>query len=206
MLEGDALADWLRARAGKLTASRMRDAMEFLKSGASGAKRTALMHELVAERLTGSSARHYVSDAMLHGLQTEDEAKAAYEAESATFIAPAGFYDHPSIDLCGATPDGLIGDDGLIEVKCPQTATFIGWYLAGVVPPEHVPQMTLQIACTGRRWCEFVAFDPRIRDERRRMFVRRFEPDAAAIAAVEDHARRFLAEVDALAQRFAEAA
>ena len=196
MREGDELAAWLSARAGKLTASRMRDAMDFLKSGAPSAKRTQLMRELLAERLTGHSVRHYVTDAMQHGLEMEADALAAYEAETGTFVLPAGFYDHPRIDNLGATPDGLLPDGGLIEAKCPTTATFVDWTMAGVVPDEHKPQMIVQIACTGRQWCEFVAYDPRIKDAKRRLFVRRYEPTADEIAAVESAAEAFLAELD----------
>ncbi len=196
-LEGDDLAAWLRARAGKLTASRMADALDFRKDGKPGAARVKLMKELLAERLTGDSVRHFVTDAMTWGLEKEAEAKSAYEAETGELIADAGFYDHPRIDNFGATPDGLIGADGLIETKCPNTATMIDWIMSGVVPEEHKPQMLAQLACSGRRWVEFVAFDPRIRDQKRQLFVRRFEPATAEIAAIEAAAEAFLAEVDA---------
>jgi len=205
MLEGDALALWLRARAGKLTASRMRDAMDFLKNGQPSAKRSQLMRELLAERLTGDSVRHFVTDAMMHGLQFEDEAKAAYEAETGVIVGEAGFYDHPRIDALGATPDGLV-PGGLIETKCPTTATFVEWRMAGVVPEEHKPQMIVQLACTGRAWCDFVAFDPRIKNPAHRLFIRRFEPTAEEIAKVEAAAEQFLSELDAMFEAFTQAA
>lgn len=205
MREGDELAAWLSHRAGKLTASRMRDAMDFLKSGAPSAKRTQLMRELLAERLTGRSVRHFVTDAMQHGLDCEAEAIAAYEAETGEFVTPAGFYDHPRIEYCGATPDGLLSG-GLIETKAPTTPTFVEWTMAGVVPEEHKPQMCMQLACTGRTWCEFVAFDPRIRDPRKRLFVRRYQPAAEEIAKVEAAAETFLAELDAMFDAFTAAA
>lgn len=197
MLEGDELAAWLSARAGKLTASRMADALDFRKDGKPGAARVKLMKEILAERLTGSSVRHYVTDAMQWGLEQEAEARAAYEAATGELVADAGFYDHPSIDLFGATPDGLIGRDGLIETKAPTTTTFVDWMMAGVVPEEHKPQMLAQLACTRRTWCEFVAFDPRIRDPKRRLFIRRFAPPPEEIAGIERAAEAFLAEVDA---------
>jgi hypothetical protein len=162
MREGDELAAWLAARAGKLTASRMRDAMSFRKDGKPSAERSQLMRELLAERITGHSVRHYVTDAMQHGLDTEADALAAYEAATGELVTPAGYYDHPRIDNVGATPDGLLSGDGLIETKCPTTATFIDWTMAGEVPAMHKPQMIIQLACTGRAWCEFVAYDPRI--------------------------------------------
>lgn len=197
MLEGGELASFLAARAGKLTASRMKDALAKLKNGSPAKARTDLIRDILAERLTGSSVRHYVNDAMKWGIETEDEAKEVYEATTGIFIAPAGFYDHPRIDNFGATPDGLLVPDGLIEIKCPTTQTFIEWRIAGIVPEEHRPQMLAQLACTGRKWCEFVAFDPRIKDEAQRLFVRRFAPEPEEIAAIEAEAEKFLAEVEA---------
>ena len=196
-LEGDELAAWLSARAGKLTASRMRDVLDVRKDGKPAAGRIRLLHEILAERITGDSVRHFVNDAMQWGLDHEDEAKAAYEAQAGAFIGAAGFYDHPRIDNFGATPDGLLDSGGLVEIKCPTTTTYVQWRIAGVVPDEHKPQMLAQLACTGRKWCEFVAFDPRVRQATHRLFVRRFEPAAAEIAAIEAAAEAFLAEVDA---------
>lgn len=196
-LEGDELAAWLRARSGKLTASRMKDAVAVLKNGSPAKARSDLIRDLLAERLTGDSVRHYVSDAMQHGLDAEAEAKEVYEATTGVFIGAAGFYDHPKIDGFGATPDGLLRPDGLIEVKCPTTPKFVEWRMDGVVPDEHKPQMLAQCACTGRKWVEFVAYDPRVRDEAARLFVRRFIPTAEEIAACEAAAEKFLAELEA---------
>lgn len=196
-LDGDQLAAWLSARAGKLTASRMRDVLDVRKDGKPAAGRIRLLHEILAERMTGDSVRHFVNDAMQWGLDHEDEAKAAYEAHTGAIIGAAGFFDHPRIDNFGATPDGMLDGGGLIEIKCPTTTTFVQWRMAGVVPEEHKPQMLAQLACTGRAWCEFAAFDPRVRQDSHRLFVRRFEPAAAEIAAIEAAAEAFLAEVDA---------
>lgn len=196
MLEGAELANFLAARAGKLTGSRMRDALAKLKNGSPAKARADLIRDILAERLTGSTVRHYVTDAMKWGIETEDEAKAVYEAATGTLIGPAGFYDHPRIDNFGATPDGLLSPDGLIEIKCPTTPTFVEWRMGGAVPDEHKPQMLAQLAVTGRQWVEFVAYDPRIRDEASRLFVRRFSPAAEEVAAIEIEAEKFLIEVD----------
>ena len=201
MRQGDELAAWLRERCGKLTASRMRDAMSFTQKGAPTAARSALQRELLAERLTGDSVRHFVNDAMQWGLEKEADALAAYEAETGIMVAAAGFYDHPRIDMLGATPDGLV-PGGIVETKCPTTPTFIEWTLKGVVPDEHKPQMIVQLACTGRPWCDFVAYDPRIREASRRLFVRRYEPTAEEIATVETAAAKFLSELDAMWEAF----
>lgn len=205
-MDDDELGRWLAARAGKLTGSRMADALDFRKDGKPGARRVQLMKDLLAERVTGLSVRHYVTPAMQWGIDTEPEAKAAYEAETGQFIGECGYYDHPRIDLFGATPDGLLNNDGVFEAKCPTTPTFLDWVMAGVVPEEYKPQMIVEIACTGRKWCEFVAFDPRIKNPSRRLFIRRFEPTAEEIAAIESAAEQFLAELDAAFEAFTEAA
>jgi len=203
-LEGDQLAAWLRQRSGKLTASRMDTALYFKKDKTSSKERSDYIRELVAERLTGDSVRNFVSDAMRWGLDKEADAKMEYQAETGTLIGESGFYDHPDIDNFGATPDGELNGRGLIEIKCPTTPTFLNWVVAGVVPPEHEPQMLAQLACTGRTWCEFVAYDPRVRA--RPLFVRRFEPAPDRIVVIEDAARQFLDEVDALFEQFTQAA
>lgn len=196
MLEGAELAAWLAARAGKLTASRMKDALAMLKNGQPAQARADLIRDILAERLTGSSVRHFVNEAMLWGSEKEPEAKEAYEARTGDFIGECGVYDHPRIDLFCATPDGLLSHDGLIELKCPTTPTFVSWVIAGVVPDQHKPQMLAQLACTGRKWVEFVAYDPRVQ-KRSPLFIRRFTPEPAEIARIEDAAEKFLAEVDA---------
>ncbi len=204
-LEGAALADWLSSRAGKLTGSRMGDAMSYRKDGKPSAERSKLLRELLAERLTGQSVRHFVNDAMQWGLDTEDEAKLAYEAATGEFIGKCGYYDHPRIDMFGATPDGLLSPDGVLEIKCPTTPTYVEWVMAGIVPEEHRPQMIVEILCTGRQWCEFVAFDPRMR-KASPLFIRRYMPTAEEVAAVEAEAVKFLGELDAMFEAFVTAA
>lgn len=195
-LEGAELADFLSSRAGRLTGSRMADAMRMKKDGTPSQDRANLMRDLLAERLTGLSTRHYVSPAMQWGLDHEDEAKLAYQAETGVFISPCRFAEHPTIENFGATSDGLIAPNGLIEFKCPTTGVFIEWVRNGVVPDDHKPQMLTQIACYRRPWCEFVAFDPRILSAKRRLFIRRYEPKPEEIAEVEAAAIKFLAELD----------
>jgi putative phage-type endonuclease len=196
-------AAWLSQRCGKLTASRMADAMDITAKGADSAKRKALKVELLAERLTGDAVPHFVNSFMQWGLEQEPAAKAAYELASGQMILPCGFYDHPQIADFGATPDGLI-PQGVIEFKCPQTTTHIGWILAGGVPEQHRPQILAQLACTGRTRAVFVSFDPRIRDERKRLFIAEWVPERAEIEAVEEHARKFLAEVEQMFQMLTE--
>lgn len=201
MMSAEQKAAWLSARAGKLTASRMADAMRFRRDGTSSAERARLMRELLAERVTGQSMPHVVTDAMEWGLENEDAAVDAFVELTGRTVHLSRFYEHPTIENFGATPDREL-DDGLLEIKCPTTARYLEWVLAGVVPEEHKPQMAAQLACSGRRWCGFIAYDPRIKDERRRLFMRKYEPSAEEIAAVETAARRFLDELDAMFEQF----
>ena len=196
-------AAWLSQRCGKLTASRMADAMDITAKGADSAKRRALKVELLAERMTGDTVPHFVNSFMQWGLEQEPHAKAAYELASGQMILPCGFYDHPQIADFGATPDGLI-PDGVIEFKCPQTTTHLTWLLAGGVPEQHRPQILAQLACTGRERAVFVSYDPRIRDERKRLFVAEWVPEKSEIEAVEEAARKFLAEVEMMFQQLTE--
>lgn len=198
----DQMAAWLAERAGKLTASRMKDALAILKNGSPAKARADLIRDLLAERLTGLSVRHFVNPAMQWGIDTEAEAKEVYTQRTGNKITPCGFFDHPMIDNFGATPDGLLAPDGGLEVKCPTTGTYVEWVTKGVVPEEHVPQMLAQCACTGRKWVEFVAYDPRIKDEKRRMFIRRFVPTHDMIHNIELAATAFLEEVDAAFDAF----
>lgn len=192
---------WVPARCGKLTASRMADAMDFLKSGKPSAARTKYMHDLLAERLVGSAVDHYVTPAMQWGIEQEPYAADAFEAATGEILLPAGLIDHPTIEWFAATPDRFLDRDAVVEIKAPTTQTFIAWKLAGVLPAEHKPQILAQLACTRRKRAVFVAFDPRL-PERQRLFIRNYEPTAEEIAAVEEAARTFLAELEAMFQTF----
>jgi putative phage-type endonuclease len=188
--------EWFNARTGKLTASRMRSAMKRLKNGEDSAERKNLKIEILCERMTGDIVDKYINSAMQWGIEKEPEAKAAYEAKTGRIITDVGFIDHPRIEFCGASPDGFV-DDGLIEIKCPNTATHVGWILDGGIPEEHKAQMTLQAAVTGRSWVDFVSYDPRM-PEPQQLLVKRFYPTAGEIAEIEAEADKFLAEVDGL--------
>jgi len=187
---------WFNARTGKLTASRMRSAIKRLKNGDDSAERKNLKIEILCERMTGDIMDKFVNQAMQWGIEKEPEAKAAYESKTGRIIRDVGFIDHPRIQFCGASPDGFV-DDGLVEIKCPTTSTHVSWILDGGIPEEHIPQMVLQAAVTGRSWVDFVSYDPRM-PEAQQLLVRRFYPTAGEIAEIETEADKFLAEVDAL--------
>lgn len=188
--------EWFAARAGKVTASRLADVLATIKSGEAAA-RINYRAELVAERLTGRPADGFSSAAMRWGTETEPEARAHYEALTGQLVAEVGLIDHPTIAWAGASPDGLVGDDGLVEIKCPNTATHIAYLLAGVAPAQYMPQMLWQMACTGRKWVDFVSFDPRMPPELQ-LFVRRVQRDQKTITQYEAAVVDFLASVDAL--------
>lgn len=187
--------EWRMARLGKVTASRVADVIAKTKSGYS-ASRANYAAELVAERLTGVAAEGYMNAAMQWGVEKEDEARAAYEFMTGIVIEQVGFVPHPSLPDTGASPDGLAGDDGLVEIKCPNTATHIATLTGGKVPEKYITQMMWQMACTGRQWCDFISYDPRL-PERMRLFVYRVHRDDALIASLEREVVTFLGEVTA---------
>lgn len=190
--------EWLKERCGCLTASRMADAIAFLKGGKEADPRRKYKIELIAERMTDLMVGRFVNDAMKWGIETEPFARARYEEVTGTLVTLCGFALHGEIPYFGASPDGLIGKDGLIEIKCPTTTTYMEWMVGGVVPEQHKPQMLAQLSVTDRKWCDFFAFDPRIKAEERQHFLRRFEPPEEDITLVEVAAKRFLSEVEML--------
>lgn len=183
---------WLQMRLGKLTASRMADVLATTKSGPSASRKNYLA-QLVAERLTGEIAESFTNGSMAWGIENEPLARAEYEIRTDRNVDQVAFIDHPEIAWCGASPDGVMVD-GLVEIKAPNTATHIEYLLGGKPPAKYVPQMLLQLACSGHAWCDFVSYDPRM-PQQHRLFVVRFEPTREEIEAVEAAARLFLAEV-----------
>lgn len=190
-------ADWLDSRCGKLTASRMADAMNFLKNGKESSERKKYKIDLVAERMTGVAVPHFVNDAMRWGIEQEPFAKRAFECAMDVFLGECGFIDHPEIDLFGATPDGFL-EDAVVEFKCPASTTHLGWIMDGVVPEQHRPQILAQLACTRRQRAVFVSFDPRIIRADKRLFIKEWTPEPSEIEVVEQHAMTFLDEVQAM--------
>jgi putative phage-type endonuclease len=157
--------------------------------------------ELIAERLTGRPADSYTSADMLHGIETEDEARANYELAKCCEVQQVGFVDHPTIAMSGASPDGLVGEDGLLELKCPKTATHLNWVLGDTpIPRKYLLQMQWQLACTKRQWCDFASYDPRLSPELQ-LHVERVERDAALIRSMETEVALFLAGVSEKVER-----
>jgi putative phage-type endonuclease len=185
--------EWFSARLGKVTASRVADVVAKTKSGYS-ASRANYMAQLVVERMTGTVAESYSNAAMEWGTEQEPLARAAYEAEVGVLVDEVGMIDHPTVEMSGASPDGLVGKDGLVEIKCPTTATHIDTLMGEEAPKKYYDQMQWQMACTGRKWCDFVSFDPRM-PEGLQLFVKRVERNDEYIAMLESEVATFLQEV-----------
>ncbi|MCZ4089363.1 lambda exonuclease family protein [Sinorhizobium psoraleae] len=187
--------EWHKLRLGKVTASRVADVIAKTKTGYS-ASRANYAAQLVTERLTGLPTEGFTNAAMQWGTDMEPEARAAYEFYRAEEVEQVAFVPHPTIGDAGASPDGLVGPDGLVEIKCPNTATHIETLIGRAVPGKYVTQMQWQMACTGRKWCDFVSFDPRL-PESMRFFCQRVQRDDAMIAELEKEVVAFLNEVRA---------
>ena len=186
--------EWSLARAGRVTASRVADVLATTKSG-HGASRSNYMSELIVERLTGAPAEHFVSKEMQWGTDHEEEARIAYEELTGEIVRQVGFVEHPTIEMSGASPDGLVGSEGIVEIKCPNTATHIATILTGKADSRYYAQMQWQMECTGRRWCDFVSYDPRM-PENLRLFVVRVPYDAHWVSDACLEIGKFLAELD----------
>jgi len=186
--------EWFEARMGCVTASRTADVMAQTKSGYS-ASRANYMAELICEKLTGERQGGFSSAAMQWGTETEPQARMAYEIMTGATVVETGFVPHPEIAGFGASPDGLIGDDGLIEIKCPNTATHIETLLSDKVPGKYITQMHVQMLCAGRKWCDFVSFDPRLPVDMQ-MFVRRVEFDEKLAKTIVEEVQKFIAEME----------
>jgi putative phage-type endonuclease len=195
MIQGS--EEWHQARLGKVTASRIVDVMAKGAGGKPSATRANYMAELAAERLTGSVAPGFTSAAMQHGTETEAQARACYAWDTGAEISEVGFIGHPTIAMSGASPDGLIGTDRGLEIKCPNTATHIATLRGAAIKRDYLLQMQWGMACTKRAAWDFVSFDPRMPDEMR-MHIRTVEIDGALIAEIETEVSAFLAELDAM--------
>ena len=197
--------EWLQARAGRVTASRIADVMAKTKAGESASRRD-YKAQIVAEILTGTPQENgFKSAEMQWGNDQEPFARAACEIATGAMVDQVGLVLHPTIERGAASPDGLVGPDGLVEIKCPKTATHLQYLVDGKVPTHYQPQMLWQMACTGRDWCDFVSFDPRLPDHLQ-LFIRRFNRDQKRIDEIESEVRAFLAEVDAILAALPQAA
>ena len=182
--------EWHQARLGCLTASRANDAC----AAESTAAYQNYLWQLVAERETGQAEESYSNADMQRGTDMEPIARAAYEAHTGTFVTQTGFWLHPEIKHFGASPDGLVGTEGLIEIKCPRTSTHLRYLSEGKVPTKYKRQMICQLLCTRRKWVDFVSFDDRVR-ESKRLFIVRYTPTEKEITELSESVHKFLQNV-----------
>ncbi len=191
--------EWLQARCGLVTASRISDVLAKIKSGEAASRRD-YRAQLVAERISGKPTESFTNAAMQWGTEHEPFARAAYELSTDSFVEQVGLIRHPEIIMTGASPDGLVSNNGLVEIKCPNTATHIEYALSGKPPAKYQNQMLWQMECTGREWCDFVSFDPRMPEDMR-LFIVRFDRDQQRIDDMKDEVINFICEVEEEIQR-----
>ena len=192
--------EWDQARLGNATASKINDIVAKTKDGKAAASRKNYAVRLALERLTGNKTVSFQNSEMLWGVEKEPLARAAYEASRGVLAMEEGYVTHPTIPHSGASPDGLVGDDGLVEIKCPNEATHLENLMRGSADPQYMNQMLWQMACTDRKWCDFVSYDPRF-PEHLQMVVYRVNHDAEKINQLENEVVKFLGEVDAIVEK-----
>ena len=189
--------EWKQARLGHVTASNMADVMSKGKGSAEAVGRYKYKVKLVAERLTQTSGESFTNAAMEWGIEQEQFACIEYEASRNVFVERTGFWLHPKIQWLGVSPDRLVGDEGLIEVKCPNTTTHLGYLFENRIPPDYYKQIQCQLWVTGRQWCDFVSYDPRL-PKRNQLLIVRTERDESLIKEMEAETIQFLSEVNQL--------
>lgn len=190
---------WQQLRIGRVTASRVADVMATGKSGEAATRRNYRI-QLVCERLTGTKDEGFTNHHMERGTMLEPVARSLYEAMSGVFVTEIAFVNHPTIEMAGASPDGLVGSDGLIEIKCPTAANHVETVLSGKSPAKYYHQMQWQLACTGRKWVDFVSYCPEVGDDLA-LYIYRVNRDDAYIAELESEVIKFLTETETLTQQ-----
>lgn len=210
-------AEWYAARVGKLTASKLADAVAKTRSGY-GASRLNYMTDLMIERLTGRPTPYFCNAAMQWGTDQEASARSLYEQITLDEVIEVGLVDHPTIPMTAASPDGLIADDGLVEIKCPNSATHALFVVDRKIPEKYIKQMQWQMECTGRQWCDFVSYDPRFHPDfdadnplvplfsKHTLVIERVDRDDELLDQLRDEVVTFLADLDDMVQSFREAA
>lgn len=187
--------EWLQARIGKCTGSRFNDACSFTRAGSETAARRNYKYQIIAERLTNEQQDFYTNRAMDWGTDTEDSARLAYEFKTGHDVKQVGMLVHPELPDVGFSPDGLVGDDGAIEIKCPETSTHIQTLTSGKIPYKYLEQVLGVMWVTGRKWCDFISYDPRLPEDLQ-MIVIRLNRDEQQIEQLDSDIRTFLIEVD----------
>lgn len=186
--------EWHALRLGKVTASRVSDVLAKIKKGEAATRRD-YRRQLTVERLTGQKEEMFANPAMRWGTEQEPFARAQYETKTGNLVDQVAFIDHPTISMFGCSPDGLVGDDGLVEIKCPNTSTHLDYLESDKAPKKYLPQIMAQLAVTERNWCDFVSYDPRLPNGLE-LFIVRVNRDDAYIKVMELEVQKFLDEVN----------
>lgn len=192
--------EWHLLRLGHVTASNISDVMAKGKSG-EAITRKKYKTKLLAERLTGQKQESFSSSAMEWGVEQEQFARMAYEVSNDVLVDKTGFWHHPTIKWVGVSPDGLVDNDGLVEIKCPNTTTHLDYIMDNKVPTDYYKQIQCQLWATGKSWCDFVSYDPRL-PTKNQLFVKRCMRDEKLIAEMENEVLIFLAEIDEMIKFF----
>ena len=190
-------AEWIACRLGKITSSRISDILAKGKGDKPSATRKNYMYQLLLERLTGEMADHYSSPEMQRGLEKEQSAADAYEVETYSIVEKCGFFESPAGTMEGSSPDRLVGDDGLIEIKNPNTSTHLETKMSGEIKREYILQMQHQMYCSGRKWVDFVSYDDRL-PVNLRLFIKRINHDEKMIEEILSEVKLFLSELEIL--------
>lgn len=192
--------EWYEIRLGKATASKMSDIMAKGTGGKPSATRKNYMAQLVCEIMTGEKEENFISSAMQNGIDSEELAREAYEIETFSTVTECGFYIAPDIEQSGASPDGLVGEKGLIEIKCPNTATHINTLLTEKIDKKYIYQMQWQMYCTGREWCDFVSYDGRM-PQHLRLCIIRIYLDEVQLIEMKSEVEKFIFEMNELVKK-----
>jgi len=192
--------EWFQARLGKVTASRVADVLSKIKSGESASRRNYKI-QLVSERLTGEKQESYINQAMQDGIDREVFARDRYVQQFGE-VEEVGFVNHPTLEA-GASPDGMVGDDGLLEIKCPMGTTHTETLITQEVPSKYIPQIQFQLRCSGRKWCDFVSYHPMF-PKHLQLFVKRVEADEVYQAELDKEIELFLVEVQTIIDKLGE--
>lgn len=193
--------EWKMARLGHVSASSIAAVMSKGKDNSESATRKTYKIKLVAERLTNLPQETYKNAAMEWGNETEPFARMAYESAMNVLVDKTGFWKHETKEWVGVSPDGLVGDDGLIEIKCPNTTTHLEYIFENTVPSDYRKQIQCQLWVTNRKWCDFVSYDPRL-PAKNQLFIKRCERDEKLIAVMEEEVDKFLNEVQVIINKF----
>ncbi|MBX4335574.1 lambda exonuclease family protein [Bartonella raoultii] len=191
-------AEWFQARLGKVTASNIYNILSKTAKGTPTSKYEDYKIKLITERLTGEISPHYENEDMRWGIEHEENALHEYSLIHDANVTKCGFIQHPTIEMAGASPDGLVDEHGLIEIKCPRSTTHMRFFINDEIKPEYHAQMQFQMACTGRKWCDFISYDPRFtgQSSHLRMKIKRIHRDEKHIEQINQAVEAFLKEIE----------